>query len=172
MTAQTRPQPEGGESMPFDRYLFFWFGHVDALYRHRVRQLLKALGISLPLWRALASLHATQPCTVSELAEITVIERTALARVLAQAEADGLIAREEDKDDRRRIRLRLTERGNEAHARARAVVHAYYTGILGDASEKEVDDAVAFMRKLVRNMGGSGHHLHFTDQAAPDQQGT
>jgi len=172
VTSDGKPQPDGGDSMPFDRYLFFWFGHVDALYRHRVRQLLKALGISLPLWRALASLHAAQPCTVSELAEITVIERTALARVLAQAETDGLIAREEDETDRRRMRLRLTEKGNEAHARARGVVHAYYMGILGDTPEEEVDQAVAFMRRLVRNMGGSGHHLSFAQRGEASQQDT
>jgi hypothetical protein len=81
-----------------DSYLFYWIGQIDNLYKRAILEALRPLRINLAWWRTLAVLTERGPQTVSDLARITVIERTALTRVyhravsgLSQADVIALI---------------------------------------------------------------------------------
>ena len=67
-----------------DAYLFYWIGQIDNLYKRAILEALRPLRINLAWWRTLAVLTERGPVTTGDLARITVIERTALTRVVDQ----------------------------------------------------------------------------------------
>ena len=64
--------------------------------------------------------RASEPPTVSELAEILIMERSALGQTLRPLEREGFIALGRDEHDGRRRRIELTSAGKAATARARS----------------------------------------------------
>ncbi|WP_088342653.1 MULTISPECIES: MarR family winged helix-turn-helix transcriptional regulator [Rhodomicrobium] len=80
--------------------------------------------------------RASEPPTVSELAEILTMERSALGQTLRPLERDGFIALGRDKRDGRRRLIQLTPVGGDAVARGRpywAKAHAQFQCFFGDA---------------------------------------
>jgi DNA-binding MarR family transcriptional regulator len=81
----------------------------------------------------------TQPleasCRVSDLATGVHLSQSALSRVIARLEADGLVTRAMCSEDRRGIYVHLTDAGRAKHARARptqrAVLAAQLTQVSG-----------------------------------------
>jgi DNA-binding MarR family transcriptional regulator len=61
--------------------------------------------------------RASEPPTVSELAEILVIERSALGQTLRTLEKAGLVTLDRDRQDGRRRPVRLTKAGQKAVVR-------------------------------------------------------
>src|SRR5262245_41211683 len=62
---------------------------------------LRELGLSVPTWRALAALCHKDGQTIGELAQLTVLDRSSLGRVLDDMARDRLVEREPLPDDRR-----------------------------------------------------------------------
>lgn len=63
-------------------------------------------------------------CRVQELADCVHLSQSALSRVIARLERDGLITRAMCPDDRRGVKLHVTDAGRERHTRARATHRA------------------------------------------------
>ncbi len=142
------------EAVDIDRYLFFWLGHADALWRARLRRTLKPTGLTHPEWRVLTVLSAKGPQTATDLAAITVIERTALSRAVEALAARGMVARSADPADARRQLIAPTPAGVAAHARARAAVAPHYRAALAGVSPAEVEAAIALLRRVALALGG------------------
>jgi DNA-binding MarR family transcriptional regulator len=60
----------------------------------------------------IATLGDTDGLTCSELSAHTLVTKGTLTGVLDRLAAKGLIRRDSVKDDRRRVKIRLTEKGN------------------------------------------------------------
>jgi DNA-binding MarR family transcriptional regulator len=100
-----------------EQHLFFWF---TQLLDRRDRQLaaaLKADGLRAPDWRVLATLHSRHRLSMSELADLTSIERTTLSRVVERMARAGWVTRLTDASDARVTRLALTASGERLFAR-------------------------------------------------------
>lgn len=78
-------------------------------------------GLRVTQYHILAELErqASEPPTVSELAEILIMERSALGQTLRPLERDGLIVLGRDERDGRRRPVQLTRAGKDALARGR-----------------------------------------------------
>jgi DNA-binding MarR family transcriptional regulator len=76
-------------------------------------------GLRLTQFGILSELErrASEPPTVSELAEILVIERSALGQTLRTLEKAGLVTLDRDRQDGRRRPVRLTKAGQKAVVR-------------------------------------------------------
>lgn len=126
----TRPQParhknskattEGvaiSTSFELDEHLFFWFTQVlDRRDRH-LAAALKPYSLRAPEWRALASLHSRHALSMSELADLTSIERTTLSRTVDRMVRKGWVVRLSDTSDMRITRLAPTPTGEKLFAR-------------------------------------------------------
>jgi len=91
----------------------------------------------------------SEPPTVSELAEILTMERSALGQTLRTLESDGLVALDRDQRDARRRPVRLTQAGRKAAARGRPYwekAHARFAHFYGDA------DALSKLRSTLRDI--------------------
>jgi DNA-binding MarR family transcriptional regulator len=94
-----------------ERHAFFWLTQAIGSRDRRLAQELKAFGLRVPEWRALAALYARRRCSMSELADLASIDRTTLTRTVDRMEKAGWATRLSDADDLRVTRLALTAAG-------------------------------------------------------------
>ena len=94
-----------------EQHLFFWFTQVLDRRDRQLAAALKADGLRAPEWRVLATLHSRQRLSMSELADLTSIDRTTLSRVVERMVRTRWVMRLTDASDARVTRLALTASG-------------------------------------------------------------
>jgi len=161
--------PKGEFPLDLTSYVFHLFAVVA---RHRDAKLeaaLKRLGLNLARHRALSVIMALQPCTMSELAEYSAVDRTTLTRTVDLLVDGGLVERTTPREDRRQVVLTLTEAGE---AICRASLQAIYRvnrTLLAELTEEDqrvtaralqsflaalVDDPAMLKRLLLQDAAG------------------
>jgi DNA-binding MarR family transcriptional regulator len=83
------------------------------LLLRRLRQVREAGGLSVPETSALARLDRNGPATSSELARVEQISPQSMGATLSALEARGLITRDPDARDGRRVVLSVAEAGRQ-----------------------------------------------------------
>jgi DNA-binding MarR family transcriptional regulator len=94
-----------------ERHVFFWLTQAIDARDRRLAIELKPFGLRVPEWRALAALFARRKCTMTELSDLSSIDRTTLTRTMDRMEDAGWAARLVDAEDARVTRLALTAAG-------------------------------------------------------------
>jgi len=84
-----------------------------------------------------------------DIAESMQLEPSLLSHYLAKLEDAGLINRELDPDDRRRTRLRLTDRGQNLLAKAREAWQLYTSRVLSTFNPEDLETLRTFLQKLI-----------------------
>src|SRR3954463_5205643 len=100
-----------------EKHAFFWMTQVIASRDRRLAEALGDRGLRAPEWRVLATLHARQRCSMSELADLASIERSTLTRIVDRMQQSGWVTRLSDAEDMRVTRLALSASGEKLFAR-------------------------------------------------------
>lgn len=79
--------------------------HVD------LSKKLKKMGVQVETWRVLQSLRSDLGYTMSELAEVVLMNPPTLTKLVDRMVADGLVQRQLSVEDNRRVQLALTDLG-------------------------------------------------------------
>jgi len=137
-----------------DSYLFYWIGQIDNLYKRAILDALRPMRINLAWWRTLAVLTERGPLTVGELAHITVIERTALTRVIDQMVKRGFVKRIGRKGDGRVVEIHIEPEGRALYVRILPEARAVYRRATSGLSPAAVKALIAEL-KDIRNRVGS-----------------
>ena len=116
---------------------------------------LEALGLNLPKWRALSVIGRLSGCTMNELAEFTTIDRTTLTRTADQLIDAGLVTRCGHPNDRRIVRLEMTDAGQAAFGQALVEMRRFNRAALEGVSAKDQDHLRDTLRAVLANITGS-----------------
>lgn len=76
-------------------------------------QILSERGFTVRQWRVLGSLWDEESMTLTELAEATYCGHSTITRLIERLHSQGLVARRQDKVDRRRTHVSLTTKARE-----------------------------------------------------------
>lgn len=109
-------------------------------------------GVNPTQWMALALLHFGLAETAGELARHLAYNRGAMTRLVVLLEARGLVVRARDTDDRRIVRLTLTDAGRELALRGRRKVKGLWNRWLRDWDADEVETLVRMLQRLRATM--------------------
>ncbi len=100
-----------------DRHLMFSLVNAGRAIEQRLGEALARVGLSLAKFGALTHLvEADEPLSLSVCARKMTCVRSNITQLMDRLEADGLIRRVEDPQDRRAVRATVTRRGAERHA--------------------------------------------------------
>jgi len=117
----------------------------------RVERALADEGLSLAKLGALRHLAlANEPLTLTQLAERHCCGRSNVTALIDRLEADGLVERMLDPNDRRNVRAALTTAGREAYARASGILAEHERAIderLGRAPRAELARGLQTLRE-------------------------
>lgn len=141
----------GGEAFVLEQHLFFW---ITQLLDRRDRQLsaaLKTVGLRVPEWRVLGSLYSRQRLSMSEMADLTNIERTTLSRTVERMVRAGWVNRLSDASDARVTRLTLTGEGERLFARIWPAVRTVNQAAVAGVPEPAVELSRWALRQMCRN---------------------
>jgi len=115
-------------------YLLAAASHRTSAEFHAV---VRAHGLRVPEWRVLACLASRDELIVSELARMTLYEQPRLTKMLNQMERDGLVTRNDDPEDRRRVVIRTTARGRDTVAPLLEAARRHEAAVLERFSPRE-----------------------------------
>lgn len=115
--------------------------------RTHMRQHRKA-GLTVPQFRALIFLSVHQDASLSAMAEHLGLSLPAASRLVQLLVRRGLLEREVDPDDRRRVSLSLTRRGTKAFRAALAATELALAHTLEGLNARQNGQVSAAMRLL------------------------
>jgi DNA-binding MarR family transcriptional regulator len=112
---------------------------------------LKPFGLSLSEWRVCASLQQLPDQTLSELAENTSSDLSAMSRIVDRLVALELVERHRNENDGRAVRIELTTSGRALTRKITPLARQYEAIALSDFAPEEVDQLRDFLTRIYRN---------------------
>lgn len=110
---------------------------------------LKALGIPVATWRVLAALADVDGETISALARDVLANQPTLTKIVDRMARDGLVERSAAAGDRRKVLVRITDRGRALVADLRRRAQAHEAEILAGYDAAEAARLKAMLRTLI-----------------------
>jgi MarR family transcriptional regulator, organic hydroperoxide resistance regulator len=118
--AATDPAVEA-DPLALDRQLCFQFYAASHLINRLYAPVLGELGLTYPQYLVMLVLWEGDGISVGSLGRRLHLDSGTITPLLKRMEALGLIRRERDRTDERRVQVRLTEAGRDLRARAVSV---------------------------------------------------
>ncbi|WP_431855622.1 MarR family winged helix-turn-helix transcriptional regulator [Azospirillum sp.] len=133
-----KPSPKpSGSLLSLDRQLCFAVYSTAHAFARRYKPLLDALGLTYPQYVVMLVLWEEDGLTVGDIGTRLLLDSATLTPLLKRLEAAGLLTRERDPEDERRVRIRLTDAGRELRAQAESVPRAIGCATGLDLAEME-----------------------------------
>ena len=111
------------EELKLDNQLCFRLYTASRLMTQAYYPLLKALGISYPQYLVLMILWEKDRQPVNDIAKRLLLETNTVTPLLQRMEKEGLVSRQKDPVDSRKVIVSLTDNGREMEAEAAEVPH-------------------------------------------------
>lgn len=134
-------------------YLLYLLARASAGASAQFHAIVKAKGLSVLEWRVLGQL-ASGPATVGLLAERALSQQPTLTKVLDRMAEDGLVVRLGDTTDRRRVLLRLTEKGQRLAAELVPLARQHEARVLAGYSQREAAALKRALKTLIARTEG------------------
>jgi len=94
-----------------DDYLLYLLARASHVVSAEFYGVLRRAGVTVPVWRVLATLSGSPGETVSGLADACLLQQPTMTKLLDRMVRDGLVKRLPDARDRRVVRIQMTPRG-------------------------------------------------------------
>jgi len=129
-------------------YPMHYFAAIQRQNQLNLARALREVGVSVPMWRAMSALRHKDGQTIGELAQLTVLDRSSLGRLLDDMARERLVEREPLPDDRRALVVSLSAKGRRTFEAARAVAQRHYH----DTSKGVSEDEFAMLMRVLRHI--------------------
>ena len=145
-------EPNRKPALPLDRSAGYQIRMTHRLMQRALQQRIERSGVTLGMWYFLRVLWDGDGLTQSELSRrIGTMEPTTLSAI-AGMEAAGLVRRERDATDRRKLQVFLTDKGRALEADLLpAAIETVGTAVQG-LSAAEVDALLGLLARIQRNL--------------------
>ncbi len=110
-----------------------------------------ALDLTAMQWRPLMFLALGHGDTAAEIARMACTDTGAVTRMLDRLESKGLIRRVRSVEDRRVIKLELTEEGKLASRRIPALIGKVFDSHLAGFDDAEIAQLKGFLKRIILN---------------------
>lgn len=137
-----------------DLQLESWLPYRFSVLANRVSACLfemynQQYGLSVAGWRIMALLGARQPLSAKEVAQYVAMDQVSVTRAINQMDTLGLITRRIDENDRRKITLRLSKKGETARGEIIPLAIALEKAMVSSLSEREISTLNVILTKLM-----------------------
>ena len=122
---------------------------VQYTWKKLIRQ--NGLELSLGQWIAMNALYHKEEMFQSEFVNEVFDDRPSVARMIASLEKKGLITKEQDTFDKRKHRIRLTQKGIEIHHKLSDLILEHRKKMYKDLSKDDYQALKEILGKLNQN---------------------
>lgn len=157
-----------------------WLPHEFSLVANRFSAVLAGMysqrfGISVTGWRVIAVLANHAPLSAKELAERTAMNQVGITRAVSELMRVGMVRRRTDAKDRRRVVLRLSDKGVAAYREVIPIAIRMEAELLKGIQPEEVTRLRETMTRLARHaetlFGDGCHWENFRQNVRPERRG-
>ncbi|WP_180901585.1 MarR family winged helix-turn-helix transcriptional regulator [Martelella soudanensis] len=128
-------------------YQFSYISNQTSLYLEELYN--SRFGLSVTGWRVMANLAIHSPLSAKEVAAHTAMDQVQVTRAINQLHKIGMISRRTDSHDRRKVVLRLSQRGAEVYATIAPYAIEIERRLLAELSAAEVETLRNLTSKVV-----------------------
>ncbi|WP_193222349.1 MarR family winged helix-turn-helix transcriptional regulator [Alkalilimnicola sp. S0819] len=119
---------------------------------------LRRFDIDHKSWRLLAVLKEHGELTVSALAELAVLERSSVSKMVATLEARGLVLRHQQGRDRRQSNVALTEGGDALYQETAPLISRLFEYYFGGFDDEEFQRFMSALRDVMERVRSARLH--------------
>jgi DNA-binding MarR family transcriptional regulator len=146
-----RMKHSGEDEKPESGFLLNSFGHAGRMVENRLDNALADHGLSIAKFGVLKTLaQAGEPLPLGQIADRLACVRSNITQLIDRMEAEGLVKRSPDPEDRRSIRASLTEEGDRRYAAGveeeSRVERELFGGLLPEEQEQLQDILWRFLK--------------------------
>lgn len=135
--------------MPPNRFLTYQIHHLHmAFNRQGVALLKKVSGLGLNEWRVLSMIGLGYNSNNAELYRMLGFDRSTVSRTMGALESQGLLTLTRDKEDRRRLNIKLTAQGEQVYRKTLPVMRKRQMYLLSNLDETEQAVFYSIIEKL------------------------
>ena len=131
------------QTLALDNQLCFALYSSSLAMTKLYKPLLGTLGLTYPQYLVMLSLWERDGVTVSELGERLFLDSGTLTPLLKRLESAGLLTRQRDAADERRVVIRLSPAGRQMKARAKKIPECVMQAV-----QCNLDEVLALTRQL------------------------
>lgn len=147
----TRFYEAKAESLCKENNVGYLIRHTYVSLSRMIDQGVTPLDLTAMQWRPLVLIHYNNTNTSAELARITDVDTGAMTRTLDRLEAKGFLTRCRSKEDRRVIKLALTDKGQQAAEATLPAVAQTLNQHLDGFSTQEINQLIGFLQRMIAN---------------------
>jgi len=136
-----------------DDYLLYLLALASHQASGEFHAQLKRLGVPVATWRVLGFLADVDGETVSTLARHVLLNQPTLTKIIDRMARGGLVERAASAGDRRKVLVRITERGRAMVADLKRRALAHEAEVLAAYDAAEADRLKAMLRTLIARSG-------------------
>ncbi|GKX36041.1 MAG: MarR family transcriptional regulator [Rhizobiaceae bacterium MnEN-MB40S] len=143
------------QPLPWDNKRFWnWIAVARACHvvKQRLAKELAPLDIKLPHFDILANIYRSEGISQQDLAHKLLVGRSNISMLLPQIEKRGLIERRPDSDDKRVLRLYLTDKGREIARKGLDIEVGLIEMSMSTSTPEECDLVGDVMKRMIANM--------------------
>ncbi|MDE1153626.1 MAG: MarR family transcriptional regulator [Micavibrio sp.] len=111
-----------------------------------------AHNISFVQYKVLITIREGRAMIASEICQNLFHDSGALARMLEQLEARGILTRVRSEKDRRRVEMEITPAGHDLLNTLLMIVIDFWNEVLGDFTKQEADQLSLLVRRMTDKM--------------------
>lgn len=132
----------------FHNYLGYLLARSSFNTSRELHQRLKQEGVSVLTWRILAAVQKNSK-TVNELAALVLVNQSTLSKALDRLEAEGLVQRIQDQQQKRKTNVSITTKGQQLIGRLIPIAKEYEQNSFSQLNEKEKSSLREILKKLL-----------------------
>ena len=133
-------KPQGEDAPEFQSFIPYRISRLHGRLNRQATHLLERHGgVTLTQWRIIVLLRNEDVATLSEISEISAIDKGLVSRNLSALVEQGYVQAFRDRSDRRVNRLRLTQKGMELHERIYPIMKWRHTRLTRDLTPQQAE---------------------------------
>lgn len=141
-----------GTDLHLDQQLCFPLYAAGNLMTRLYRPLLQSLSLTYPQYLVMMALWETHPSTVNALGARLLLDSGTLTPLLKRLETSGLVTRQRDAADERRVQVELTQAGMALREAAQSVPATLACRVLGQHATPQDLQELADLRKQLQSL--------------------
>ncbi|RRN63814.1 MarR family winged helix-turn-helix transcriptional regulator [Caulobacter sp. 602-1] len=131
---------------------FYWLTRASALYLANIESALKKIGLDVPRWRVLMSIHESGCASVGEIAEQAIVKLPTMTKIIQRMQSDGLVHCRPRATDARVTEVLLTPAGLKAREQAWHEAERVYGRAFGSIANRDVTKLNQILARVFDNL--------------------
>jgi MarR family transcriptional regulator, organic hydroperoxide resistance regulator len=134
---------------------FFYMHWIITKNNQNIGEAIRELGVTPHIWRILALLQERDGVSISELSELSMIDRTLLSRILSDLQKRGFVRKRSDPHDKRYTGIYLTPAGTKKFAELLPIARRRIERAISGLGAAELNQLNKTLATIMRNLSRS-----------------